>query len=152
MGAGTYPNEEVADYINSNFVPVQLNVKEDPGAMERYDAMWTPTLIIRDDGGKEHRRSTGYLEPREILAELALARVAAALDKHSYDEAATFAQDADKRSRFDPNRNAEARYWWGVAAYKQADDPSKLGEIWKPMIEEAPSSEWARKASFINKK
>ncbi|MDQ2985377.1 MAG: hypothetical protein M3R13_01490 [Armatimonadota bacterium] len=149
MDAGTYPNEEVAEYIGRYFVPVQINVQEDPGAMERFHTMWTPTIILKDDRGREHRRSQGYLNPQELLAELSLARLAAALDAGDYDEAVTISQDAIARTQFDKNRNAEARYWAGVANYKSTDDPSKLGESWKPLIDEMPDSEWARKASFI---
>ena len=152
MDAVTYPNEEVADYINQYFVPVQIDIKQDPGAMERLQAMWTPTIIFRDDRGHEYRRSTGFLSPQEMLAELSMARLAATLVKGNHDAAVEIAAEVERRSKFDANRHAEARYWAGVAAYKQTNDGAKLAEYWKPLIAEAPESEWAKKASFINKK
>lgn len=149
MGAGTYPKEEVAEFIDKHFVPVQLNVSEDPGAMERFHATWTPTLMVKDDRGREYRRSEGYLNPQELLAELSLGRLKAALGREDYEEAVRISEDALTRSDFDPDRHAEARYWAGVAEYKNSNDAAKLGEHWKQLLREAPDTLWARKASFI---
>ena len=84
-----------------------------------------------------------------MLAELSMARLAAALARGEFEQAVEIARDTESRSRFDANRHAEARYWSGVAAYKQSEDPDKLAEFWKPLINDAPDSEWAKKASFI---
>jgi len=149
MGAGTYPKEEVAEFIDKHFVPVQINIKEDPGAMDRFHATWTPTLIVKDDRGREYRRSEGYLSPQELLAELSLGRLKAALGREDYEAAVNMAEDALIRSEFDPDRHAEARYWAGVAGYKNSDDAAKLTDNWKQLLREAPNSVWARKASFI---
>lgn len=149
MDAGTYPKEEVAEYIDKHFVPVQINVKEDADAMERFHATWTPSLMVKDGRGREYRRSEGFLNPQELLAELSLGRLKAALGGEDYESAVNIAQDALTRSDFDPARHAEARYWAGVAEYKNTDDPAKLGDHWKKLLREAPGSVWARKASFI---
>jgi len=149
MDAVTYPNEQVVDYISRHFVPVQLNVQDDPGAMDRFEAVWTPTIILRDDGGHEFRRSQGYLPPNTMLAELALGRLEAAMHRKNYEEAVKLAQDAVRFAVGDDERLAEARYWSGVAAYKASNDGAKLIEHWKPLVEEMPNSMWAKKASFI---
>lgn len=149
MDAVTYPNEQVADYISKHFVPLQLNVVDDPGAMDQFHAVWTPTIILRDDGGHEFRRSEGYLDPKTMIAELALARLQSALHQKRYDEAEPLAEEAVLSAAGDEERLAEARYWAGVAAYKSSDDARKLLGHWKPLLDEMPNTIWARKAGFI---
>ena len=149
MDAVTYPNEEVVDYISGHFVPMQLNIKEDPGAMDRFEAVWTPTIILRDDGGREYRRSEGFLPPKTLLTELALGRTQAALHNAEYDEAVKHGEEAARFAEGDPERLAEARYWTGVAAYKGSNESGDLVKHWKPLVDEMPESAWAKKASFI---
>ena len=149
MGAVTYPNEKVAEYVESYFAPVQINIEEDPGAMERYHTPWTPTIIIEDANGVEHRRSQGYLDPKSFIAELALARLKAAIDRQDFAKAQQLTVEALQSTAGDTHREAEAMYWSGVATYKNSNDSNKLIETWNRLIEKFPETEWARKASFI---
>jgi tetratricopeptide (TPR) repeat protein len=149
MGAVTYPNEQVAEAIMENFVPVQLDISEDKGALERFQAVWTPTLMVRDDGGREYRRSEGYLSPDELLSELALARAQAMLHMGEYDAAVERANRAKNRAKDDPERLAEAMYWAGVAGYKASKDGKDLMAEWRPLVEQHPDTIWAKKAGFI---
>src|SRR2546427_11212232 len=107
MGAVTYPNPEVDRTIDQYFVPVQFNVQENPGAFQQFNAAWTPTIIIQDAEGREHRRSEGYLDPQRLLGELALARVKEALNRENYQEARSRAQEAVDITRDDPQREPE---------------------------------------------
>jgi hypothetical protein len=149
MDAVTYPDEQVADYITKHFVPVQIDISKDQGAMAQFNAVWTPTVILRDDGGKEYRRSEGFLAPEDLLAELSLSRLQAALHKGKYDEAVSASEDAVLRAQSDPERLAEARYWAGVAAYKASGEGRDLTRHWGPLLKEMPDTAWAKKASFI---
>ena len=117
--------------------------------MDRFHAVWTPTIILRDDGGREFRRSEGFLDAKTLLAELALGRLQAALHLHRYDEALELSKEALRFALDDPERLAEARYWSGVAAYKSSNDGRELLRHWKPLVDQSPNSAWARKASFI---
>ena len=65
-----YPNDRVAQFINKNFVPIKIHVKEHPEAFGRFEAQWTPTLIVLDPEGKERYRFEGYLPPEDFLAQL----------------------------------------------------------------------------------
>src|SRR5437764_13525501 len=94
MGAVTYPNPEVERYIQENFIPVQFNVVEQPDVMDRFNAPWTPTLIVQDADGREHRRAQGYLDPKRFLAEMSLARLQAAIDQHNFSAARELEKDA----------------------------------------------------------
>src|SRR6476660_2936299 len=126
MGTVTYPNLEVESFLNAHFVPVQFNIETDPGAMERFTSHWTPTLIVQDAEGKEHRRSQGYLDPKRFLAEMALARIMAAVDRRDFRTAAALAGPAQRLAEGDPTREPEALYWSSVTAYKDANDPNLL--------------------------
>jgi len=149
MGAVTYPNPEVEQYLQQHFIPVQFNVVEQPDVMRRFNTPWTPTLIILDSDGKEHRRSQGYLDPQRFLAEMALARLQAAIDRQDFQLAHSLADEARSRTRGDAEREPEALYWSSVAAYKATSDAQNLLQGWNRLLDEFPQSDWAKKAEFI---
>jgi len=151
MGAVTYPNAEVCSYIAEHFVPVQYNVVEQPDAMRWFNSAWTPTILIQDADGREHRRTHGYLDPRRMVAELALGRLQAAIDRQDFQQATALSEEALSRCHGDPEREPEAQYWASVAAYKATNDTSKLLEGWNILLNRYPDSEWAHRAEFIRK-
>ncbi|HEU4754244.1 MAG TPA: thioredoxin family protein [Armatimonadota bacterium] len=149
MGAVTYPNPEVERFIQDHFVPVQFNVVEQPEVMERFNAHWTPTLLIHDADGREHRRSEGYLDPQRFLAEMALARLKAAINHQDLQNAVHRAEEAQQKTRGDAAREPEALYWSAVAAYKSSGDAQNLIAGWNRLLDQFPQSDWAKKAGFI---
>ncbi|HXZ43553.1 MAG TPA: hypothetical protein VEH53_01900, partial [archaeon] len=46
---------------HENFIPVESHLKEHPANFHRFDAVWTPTVLVLDAGGKERWRIEGYL-------------------------------------------------------------------------------------------
>src|SRR5687768_16534879 len=138
MGAVTYPNPEVDQYIRDHFVPVQYNVGEHPEAFQQFNAAWTPTIIIQDTEGKEHRRSEGYLDPQRFLAEMSLALVKAALNRQDYAAAAERAEEAVQRSAGDNQREPEALYWKAVVAYRQTGNADPLLAGWNRLLDQYP--------------
>jgi hypothetical protein len=149
MGAVTYPNPEVERYIQQHFIPVQFNVVEQPEVMEQFNASWTPTLIVQDAEGREHRRSQGYLDPQRFLGEMALARLKDAIDRQEFKAAQERSREALDLTKGDPEREPEAKYWASVAAYKATEDPQQLIQGWNRLLEQFPQSEWAKRAEFI---
>jgi hypothetical protein len=149
MGAVTYPNPEVERYIQQHFIPVQFNVVEQPEVMQQFNAAWTPTLIVQDAEGREHRRSEGYLDPQRFLGEMALARLKDAIDRQEFKAALERSRDALERTKGDPTREPEALYWASVAAYKANGDPNPLMQGWNRLLDQFPQSEWAKRAEFI---
>lgn len=149
MGTVTYPNPEVERYIQANFIPVQFNVLEQPEVMDQFHSTWTPTLIVQDAEGTEHRRSQGYLDPQRFLGEMALARVKDAIDRRDFQAAQERAKDALERTKGDPNREPEAYYWASVADYKATNDANNLTRGWNRLLDRFPQSEWAKRAEFI---
>src|SRR5437016_4391513 len=118
MGAVTYPNPKVERYLLDHFVPVQFNVVEQPEVMEQFNTPWTPTILVQDPEGREHRRSQGYLDASRFLAELSLARLQAAIDRQDFETARKVSAEATELTHGDPAREPEALYWSSVAAYK----------------------------------
>src|SRR6266851_3790608 len=149
MGAVTYPNPEVERIIQQHFIPVQFNVVEQPEAMEQFNSTWTPTLIVQDAEGREHRRSQGYLDPQRFLGEMALAWLKDAIDRGDFVAARDRATEVLERTKGDPEREPEARYWAAVASYKATGDAQHLIQGWNRLIDEFPQSEWAKRAEFI---
>src|SRR5438034_10421956 len=108
MGAVTYPNPEVERYLNRDFVPVQFNVVEQPEVMDRFNTPWTPTLIVQDADGREHRRAQGYLDPARFLGEMSLSRLKDAIDRRDFNAARDRAGEALRLTKGDPEREPEA--------------------------------------------
>jgi hypothetical protein len=149
MGAVTYPDPQVERFIDEHFIPVQFNVVEQAEVMDRFNTPWTPTLIVEDPDGREHRRSQGYLDAARFLGEMALGRLKHAVNRRDFETAKDRAADALRRAAGDPEREPEAIYWSAVAAYKATNDAANLLAGWNRLLDQFPQSEWAKKVSFI---
>jgi hypothetical protein len=149
MDAVTYPDPEVERYLLSHFVPVQFNVVDQPEVMDRFNTPWTPTLIVLDSEGRQHRRAQGYHDPKRLVAELALGWLVAAINQRDFPEAHRRSQEALSCTEDDPYRYPEAVYWSAVAVYKATGDANQLLAGWNRLLDEMPESEWAKRVQFI---
>ena len=149
MGAVTYPDPAVEQYLRDHFIPVQFNVAEQPEVMDQFNTPWTPTLIVQDADGREHRRSQGYLDPGRFLGEMSLAWLKDAIDRRDFNAARERSTEAMDRTKGDPTREPEALYWSSVAAYKASEDPNNLLQGWNRLMDQFPQREWARRVEFI---
>ena len=70
MGAVTYPDDKVADFIAKNMIPLQ--VKADHPLAGEFKVTWTPTICVLDFYGKEHHRTVGFFPPEEFIPSLLL--------------------------------------------------------------------------------
>jgi tetratricopeptide repeat protein len=127
-------------------VPLEAHIKEHPAYFHRFDALWTPSVIILDPNGKERFRIEGYLPKDEFRAqlELALARVAFMSKKWA---------DAERRyaevlERYPQSKAApEALYWKGVSHYKATNDHTVLSELPGEFQQKYPDSIWDLKTA-----
>ncbi len=144
MGAVTYPDQKVAEFINANLVPVQLLADAKPYA-DDFIIEWTPTVIVLDENGKEHSRSIGFLPPEEFIPSLLLGMFKVHFDLRQYREAIDI---GDKLVKDYPKSKAvpEMIFWQGVVSYKATHDPSPLKAAYKRLKAEHPSSEWTIRA------
>jgi TolA-binding protein len=135
----------VSSFINENFVPLSVHVKENPKNFRRFDAFWTPTVLVTDSVGKERWRLEGYLPKNEFRANLEMGLARTAMMKKDWTGAAK--RFADIIERYPDSKYApEAVYWQGVSRYSASHDGSELANAAKTFSEKYKDSVWAQKA------
>ena len=113
--------------------------------VHRFDAVWTPTVLLLDSEGRERARLEGFLPNNDFVAALmsGLGRISFVHKKYA---------DADRRygdvvARFANSHFApEAMYWRAVAHYKATNEHTVLGKVAEEPRNTYPSSGWASKA------
>lgn len=135
----------MADFIHDNFVPLEAHIKEHPAWFKRFEAVWTPTVLVMNSAGVERYRIEGYLPPNVFRArlEMALARVAF-MNKDWAAAEKVYAHVSEQYG--DTPVAPEAIYWRAVCRYKIANDHHVLSEAPKELGAKYPESEWALKA------
>ena len=135
----------MAGFINENFIPISVHIKENPAGFHRFDSVWTPTALILDENGKERHRIEGYLPKDEFSAQLLLgvARVAF-MQKKWKDAEALYDQILSDYPK--STAAPESVYWKAVSHYKATNDHTVLGEVPKTLQQKYPDSVWAKKA------
>jgi hypothetical protein len=146
-----WPDERVVKFVNDNFIPARVHVKDDAAAFqkygEKYNAHWTPTILELDSEGDEQWRIEGFLPNDDFLAQLLLGRAHMDFKQGKWS-------DAEKRFRevYEklPNADAapEALYWAGVSRYKASNDSTALKETARAFKTRYADSSWAKKASI----
>lgn len=139
-----YPDPRVASFVTDNFIPTRAHVKENQAAFERFNAQWTPTILVLDPGGTERHRIEGFLPADDLLAQLRLGLAHAA--RLSGDFTGAEERYRELSSGTD-DVAAESLYWAGVSRYKATNDANALGETAKAFKERFTDSAWAKKAS-----
>jgi TolA-binding protein len=141
-----YPDERVVRFIEENFVPVKIHIKENPKGFEQFGAQWTPTMIVADSNGAERYRFEGYLPVDDFLAQLDLGLAKSAFANQNWGEAERRFRDvADRFPKTEAA--AEALYWAGVSGYKGSGDAAALRQTAEAFRSRYPESQWAKKAS-----
>jgi hypothetical protein len=127
-------------------VPVEAHIKEHPAWFKRFDAIWTPSVLVLDSDGRERYRIEGYLPRDEFRArlEIALARLAA-LKKDWSTAEKRYGAVAEQYGT--TSVAPEALYWRDVAKYSQSHDAAPLRSVAGELKQRYPDSEWATKAS-----
>jgi len=144
MGAVTYPDPKVVQFIRDNMVPIQVLFDAQPIATE-FNVKWTPTIITLDPEGKEHHRTVGFLPPEELIPSLMLGIAKSDFDQEKFGEALSM---LDKLLKEYPRSDSapEATYHQGVSKYKSTHDAKSLKAAYEKLQAEYPSSEWTKRA------
>lgn len=144
MGAVTYPDETVVEFIVENLIPVQVKSDAQPLATD-FNVKWTPTLVTLDADGKEHHRTVGFLPPEELVPSLLLGIAKCHFDRERYEEALRALNTLLEKY---PKSDAapEAIFLRGVSLYKSTHNPKPLKEAYEKLQAEYPSSEWTKRA------
>jgi thioredoxin-related protein len=124
---------------------VKAHIKEHPAWFHRFDAVWTPSVLLLDSDGKERVRLEGYLTNKDFTAALmsGLGRIAFVKKKYAdaekwYDEVASDYRDSHSAPG--------ATYWKAVSHYKATNDHTILGKVAEELRDKFPKSVWAEKA------
>ncbi len=127
-------------------MPLEAHIKEHPAYFHRFDAVWTPTVLILDSDGVERMRLEGYLPKDEFRVQLEMGLARIAFMKKDWADAER--RYADVLDRY-PNSKAapEALYWKGVSRYKATNDHTILGELPDQFKEKYSDSIWALKTA-----
>jgi hypothetical protein len=142
MGAVTYPDAKVTDYINNEFISLRL-----PPEGEKADAFhlrWTPTILALDAQGNEHHRLVGFLRPEHFLPTLMLMKAKTLFAHASFEKAlAVFNQILKDYSKSFPA--PEAVYLGAVSRYRLEKDPGVLKAAQQDISKRYPDSEWTQR-------
>lgn len=118
-----------------------MHIKENPRNFHRFDAVWTPTVLIMDPNGEERSRLEGYLPREEFRAHLEMGLGRVAFMKKDWANAEQhFKRVADEfpDSKFAP----QALYYRGVSRYSASHEGSELGNTAAALKEKFPGNEW----------
>ncbi len=145
MDAVTYPDDMVGEFIQRNLVAVRVPSDAKP-LSRQFNVVWTPTLVILDQDGKEHHRTTGFLPPAELIPSLLLGIGKLHFEQERFENAISLfdklvAQYAGSHSA------AEAVYYRAVSRYKATKKAEPLKEAYQQLQADYPSSEWAQRAA-----
>jgi Thioredoxin-related protein len=145
-----YTDPRVVEFVNRHFVPVRAHVKDNPAAFkalgDRFNAHWTPTILIADSTGAERHRIEGFLPADDFLGQLALGVAKAAFARQDYATAERLYRDVVERFP-DTDAAAEAQYWAGVSRYRATNDAAALKATAQAFTQRYQDSTWAKKAS-----
>lgn len=143
MGAVTYPDKRVAEFITGRMVPIQV-LSDHPLATE-FNIKWTPTIIVLDYYGKEHQRTVGFLPPEEFVPSLMLGMGKTDFETGQFDAAI---RHFDSILAEYPVSHAapEAIYLRGVSGYYMTHDGAPLKEAYERLKADYPASEWVKRA------
>ena len=143
MGAVTYPDEKVAEFVAGRMVPIQV-LFDSPLAAD-FKVKWTPHIIVLDYYGKEHHRTVGFFPPEEFIPSLLLGMGKIDFDTNQFNEAIshfdTILTDFPKSSAA-----PEAIFLRGVSGYKSSHNAAPLKEAYEKLKAEYPASEWVKRA------
>ena len=144
MGAVTYPDGNVIDFVNNRMIPIRLLSDAQPYAKD-FNIKWTPSIITLDESGKEHHRVVGFLPPEELIPAMMLGIAKVNFDLDRFDEALA---ELERIIAEYPKSKAtpEAIYLRGVSGYKSTHDAKSLKAAYEKLHAEYPDSEWTARA------
>jgi len=144
MGAVTFPDSNVIDFITQHVIPLQLPHDHNP-LSDKFRVKWTPTLVTLDAEGTEHHRTVGFLAPEDLIPSLILGRAKIHFDHENFEEAL---QSLDALLKDHPRSGAapEAIFIRGVCLYKTTRQPKPLKDAYERLRADYPENEWTKRA------
>jgi hypothetical protein len=144
MGAVTYPDPKVSEFLANRFIPLRIMFNHQPLASQ-FSVKWTPTLVTLDSDGVEHHRTVGFMGPDELVPSLMLGAAKTYFDLEKFAQAITELEALIRDHPQSPS-TPEAVFYLGVARYKHTNDPIPLREAYNRLTAEFPDNEWTKRA------
>lgn len=126
-------------------MPLEAHIKEHPAYFKRFQAIWTPTILVLDSEGVERYRIEGYLPKDWFRARLQMGRARVLFMHKKFADAQEIYADVGNRYGTLAIA-AEAIYWRDVCKYKATNDHTSLGVAARELAEKFPSDEWRLKS------
>ncbi len=144
MDAVTYPNENVASFVDDHFVALRISSDTQPFA-EDFNVKWTPRIFVLDQFGKSHQSTLGFFPAAEFIPALELGLAKVDFDLDCLDECQNHLNRILSNHPHSPSA-PEALYLLGVTRYKITGQPGALKEAHLQLQDRFPDSDWARRA------
>lgn len=139
----TYPDARVAAAIADRFVPLKLDLFQDPRDVLRpLNVIWTPTILFADRRGVVHYRNLNFLPPDLFLTLLDLGESSVDVRWSRPDHAIHLLRGAYERDP-DGALAPEVLYRWGIAVYLKTHSNDAMYAVWDVLRERFPDSVWA---------
>jgi hypothetical protein len=145
MDAVTYPARNVIEFISTNMIALRVPA-DNKKLMSKFNITWTPTLLVLDAKGKEHRRAVGFLPPQELIPSLLLGIAQSHFELERFAEALKFLGQLlgdYPKSLVAP----EAIFLKGACSYKNTHNPGLLKDAYEQLHTVYPQSEWTQRAA-----
>lgn len=145
MDAVTYPEINVVECISKNMVALRVP-PDNKTLIATFNITWTPTLLVLDTEGMEHRRIVGFLPPEELIPALLLGIAQFHFAFERFPAALTCLGEllaAYPKSKAAP----EALFFRGACGYKHTHTPGLLKEAYRELSAGYPQSEWTQRAA-----
>lgn len=150
MGAVTYPDAEVVEFLNERLVPVQIQVDKAGELGERYNLRWTPHLVMLTGEEKVAHMTTGWMSPAELLPWVMMGLAKAALIEKDWSEAKRHCQEI--LDQYPGSFVAsQAVYYRGVSDFLADHDAQHLKDLLAVLQKDHPGSKWTMRAQPYGK-
>lgn len=148
MESVTYADPAVAAFVMESLIPIRIDV-EKKSFYEKYNAIWTPTLLILDFKGNEIQRTIGFVDRDEFTAFMHLGIAKVHTNIREYDAANVHLNRILKNF---PNCTVipEALYFRGVNMFGKTNDPNELKKACEQLQSEYPGHTWTNRAQPFN--
>lgn len=144
----TFADGKVTGFVMESLVPMRMDIGK-KAFYEKYNVIWTPTILILDYTGNEIQRSIGFLDSEEFIATMHLGIAKVHFITGEFDAANVHLKrllNQFGNSTLIP----EAIYFQGVNLYKQKGDTTPLKEAHERLTTDYPDSSWAIRAEPYN--
>ena len=144
MEAVSFPDEKLAGFINSHFVPLRVPSDSEPLAT-KFNVQWTPTFLVLDAEGRPHHQVLGFYAAEDFIPELMLGWGKFFFGSNKPAEAEAVFGDLLKGH---PTSDAapQALFLYGVTGFLKSHDAKRLKEMYERQQKEYPASPWAKRA------